>query len=129
MLWCLVLLVTIGEGYEQSEPLLTTKQRHQFALNSIKSNSGSLYHPRIVDALEASHAKLIASDSSIGSIKVMSAQELKENMTLAPHCTAIQVLCFCLKDIFSIRNRLLSYNNSKPKSQLRLELWLKRLND
>lgn len=83
MLWCLVLLVTIGESYEQSEPLLTTKQRHQFALNSIKSNSGSLYHPRIVDALEASHAKLIASDSSIGSIKVMSAQELKENMTLA----------------------------------------------
>jgi len=71
------------ESYEQSEPLLTTKQRHQFALNSIKSNSGSLYHPRIVDALEASHAKLIASDSSIGSIKVMSAQELEENMILA----------------------------------------------
>ncbi len=129
MLWCLVLLVTIGESYEQSEPLLTTKQRHQFALNSIKSNSGCLYHPRIVDALEASHAKLIASDSSIGSIKVMSAQELKENMTLANSLHSHTGIMLLPKDIFSIRNRLLSYNNSKPKSQLRLELWLKRLND
>ncbi len=69
--------------YQQSEPLLTTKQRHEFALNNIKLHSGSFYHPKIVNALEASHAALIASDTSIGSIKVMSAQELEENMTLA----------------------------------------------
>ena len=71
------------ESYEQSDPLLTTKKRHEFALNHIKDQSGNLYHPRIVEALVASHAKLIASDSSIGSIKIISAQELKENMILA----------------------------------------------
>lgn len=71
------------EHYEQSDPLLTTKQRHEAALGNIKANSGSLYHPRIVDALEASHTKLITSDSSIGSIKIICAQELEENMTLA----------------------------------------------
>jgi response regulator RpfG family c-di-GMP phosphodiesterase len=71
------------EHYEQSDPLLTTKQRHEAALGNIKANSGILYHPRIVDALEASHTKLITSDSSIGSIKIICAQELEENMTLA----------------------------------------------
>ncbi|WP_372859964.1 HD domain-containing phosphohydrolase [Pseudoalteromonas sp.] len=71
------------DHYEQSDSLLTTKQRHEAALSNIKVNSGSLYHPRIVDALEASHTKLIASDSFIGSIKVICAQELEENMILA----------------------------------------------
>lgn len=69
--------------YRQSEPLLTTKERHEFALNNIKLHSGSFYHPKIVKALEASHAALMISDTSIGSIKVICAQELMEGMTLA----------------------------------------------
>ncbi|QBJ64895.1 HD domain-containing phosphohydrolase [Pseudoalteromonas sp. DL-6] len=71
------------EHYEQSDPLLTTKMRHEVALNNIKLGSGSLYHPKIVKSLEASHVQLMASDTSIGSIKVICAQELEESMTLA----------------------------------------------
>jgi response regulator RpfG family c-di-GMP phosphodiesterase len=71
------------EHYEQSDPLLTTKMRHEVALNNIKLGSDSLYHPKIVKSLEASHAQLMASDTSIGSIKVLCAQELEESMTLA----------------------------------------------
>jgi len=71
------------EHYEQSDPLLTTKMRHEVALNNIKLGSDSLYHPKIVKSLEASHAQLMASDTSIGSIKVICAQELEESMTLA----------------------------------------------
>jgi len=71
------------EHYEQIDPLLTTKMRHEVALNNIKLGSGSLYHPKIVKSLEASHVQLMASDTSIGSIKVICAQELEESMTLA----------------------------------------------
>lgn len=69
--------------YAQTSPSLTTKECHEIALNNITPYSGSLYHPRIVKALVASHAQLIASDSSIGSIKIITAQELEEKMTLA----------------------------------------------
>ena len=71
------------EHYEQSDPLLTTKMRHEVALNNIKLGSGSLYHPKIVKSLEESHVQLMGSDTSIGSIKVICAQELEESMTLA----------------------------------------------
>lgn len=68
--------------YEQSK-LLTEKERHESALLSIKPHSGTLYHPKIVSALETCHAKFIDQSSSLGSIKICSAKELKENMQLA----------------------------------------------
>ncbi|MEL0633895.1 HD domain-containing phosphohydrolase [Pseudoalteromonas carrageenovora] len=58
------------------------KQRHEHALESVKLYSGSFYHPKIVRALEASHAKLNETVSSAGSVQICNASELKEHMVL-----------------------------------------------
>lgn len=69
------------DAFEQSKAS-DEKQRHDDALESVKLYSGSFYHPKIVRALEASHAKLHQQKSTTGSVLICNAHELKENMVL-----------------------------------------------
>ncbi|GEB72012.1 two-component system response regulator [Pseudoalteromonas carrageenovora] len=70
------------DAFEQCN-ITDDKQRHEHALESVKLYSGSFYHPKIVRALEASHAKLNEKLSSAGTIQICKASELKENMVLS----------------------------------------------
>ncbi len=69
------------DAFEQSNAS-DEKQRHDDALEGVKLYSGSFYHPKIVRALEASHAKLHEQKSSAGSVLICNAHELKDQMTL-----------------------------------------------
>ncbi|NMR26113.1 response regulator [Pseudoalteromonas sp. NEC-BIFX-2020_015] len=68
------------EAYEQSNA--TAEQRHQHALDTVKMYSGNFYHPKLVKALDASGIANFKQQSQVGSMQIINAQALKQNMIL-----------------------------------------------
>ena len=68
------------DAYEQCQQ--TEAKKHQHALETVTQFSGAYYHPKLVRALTECSVKCIKQQSKVGSMQIISAQQLAVNMEL-----------------------------------------------